>query len=118
MTKRFVSGSCGGERCWCGRPAEHKVEETIFHDDPVPARHPLMSYICHEHFVQLMGAFADVDPFDNLRLVSKEEGLKSRTGQATPDEKRPSSCMCGVGDEACPGPDGKPLCCPANEGKK
>jgi hypothetical protein len=55
----FVSGSCEGERCQCGQPAQHKVEETIFHDDPVPHRHPLTSYICHHHFVEIMGPAAD-----------------------------------------------------------
>lgn len=57
----FVSGSCQGERCHCGAPAEHKVEETIFHDDPVRNRHPLTSYICHPHFREIMGPAAD-DP--------------------------------------------------------
>lgn len=54
----FVSGSCEGEKCYCGKPAEHKVEETIFHDDPVPTRNPLTSYICHEHFCEIMGPAA------------------------------------------------------------
>jgi len=27
------------------RPVAHKVEETIFSDDPLPIRHPLTSYI-------------------------------------------------------------------------
>lgn len=57
----FVSGSCGGERCWCGEPATHKVEETIFHDDPLPHRHPLTSYVCHWHFVQMMGPAAQAN---------------------------------------------------------
>lgn len=52
---RFVSGSCKGEHCFCGKPAEHKVEEVIQRDDPQPIRHPLTSYICHEHFVRVMG---------------------------------------------------------------
>jgi hypothetical protein len=39
-------------------PAEHKVEETIFYDDPLPHRHPLTSYVCHAHFVWLMGPAA------------------------------------------------------------
>lgn len=56
---RFVSLSCGGERCYCGAPAAHKVEETIFHDDPNPNRHPLTSYICHKHFVDVMGPAAE-----------------------------------------------------------
>ncbi len=64
MTDRFVSGCCEGERCnyqgadWiikCGKPAEHKVEETIFHDDPHQVRHGFTAYVCHEHFVAIMG---------------------------------------------------------------
>ncbi len=56
----FVSMCCEGERCRvCGIPAEHKVEETIFDDDPVQARHPLTAYICHAHFVALMGPAAE-----------------------------------------------------------
>jgi len=59
MTTPFVSSACGGERCFCGVPAEHKVEETIFSDDPIPDRHPLTSYVCHRHFVEIMGPAAD-----------------------------------------------------------
>jgi len=56
----FVSACCEGERCRiCGSPAEHKVEETIFDDDPMPVRHPLTAYICHTHFVTLMGPAAN-----------------------------------------------------------
>ncbi len=55
----FVSESCCGEFCWCGAPAEHKVEETIFADDPVQHRHGLTAYVCHEHFRQMMGPAAD-----------------------------------------------------------
>lgn len=60
MTKRFVSACCDGERCFlCHEDAEHKIEEVIFHDDPLPHRHPLTSYICHRHFVDVMGPAAD-----------------------------------------------------------
>lgn len=69
MSERHVSVCCQGERCSCGKPAEHKVEETMFDDDPtawiemevngairrIPARHPLTAYVCHEHFVLIMG---------------------------------------------------------------
>lgn len=55
----FVSVCCEGERCYCGKPAEHKVEEAIFPDDPHQQRHPFAAYICHEHFVQIMGPAAD-----------------------------------------------------------
>lgn len=50
----FVSACCKGEKCYCGKPAEHKVEETIFHDDPNSIRHPYTSYICHDHFCEIM----------------------------------------------------------------
>jgi hypothetical protein len=70
MTKPFVSASCRGERCWCGAPAEHKVEEAIPDDEPVAyfelagsrrpyQRHPLTTYLCHSHFRQIMGPAAD-----------------------------------------------------------
>lgn len=60
---RFISKSCIGEKCTiCGKSAEHKVEEIIFDDEPYPeyhgikiGRHPLTSYVCHEHFVMIMG---------------------------------------------------------------
>jgi hypothetical protein len=51
----FISGSCEGEHCFCGAPAEHKVEEVIFWDDPFQNRHPFTSYVCHRHFVRIMG---------------------------------------------------------------
>ncbi len=56
MTERFVSKCCEGERCWCNEPAQHKVEETIFSDDPHPHRHPFTAYVCHYHFCEIMGA--------------------------------------------------------------
>ena len=59
MAKRFVSLSCQGEKCFCGKPAEHKVEETVFGDDPYPGRHPLTRYVCHEHFRGIMGPAAE-----------------------------------------------------------
>lgn len=57
--RTFVSACCEGERCHCGKPAEHKVEETIFYDDPRLIRHPLTSYICHAHFCEIMGPAAE-----------------------------------------------------------
>lgn len=55
----FVSKCCEGELCViCGTPAKHKVEETIFFDDPFQNRHPLTSYICNHHFIILMGSAA------------------------------------------------------------
>jgi hypothetical protein len=50
----FVSRCCVGEKCYCGAPAQHKVEETIFHDDPLPMRHPRTGYLCHSHFMDIM----------------------------------------------------------------
>lgn len=59
MPHNFVSRYCRGEHCFCGRAAKHKVEEVIFDDDPMPNRHPLTSYVCHEHFRDMMGVLAD-----------------------------------------------------------
>jgi hypothetical protein len=54
--KHFISASCGMQKCGaCGWPATHKLEETIFHDDPLPARHPLTSYVCCAHFRLIVG---------------------------------------------------------------
>ena len=53
----FVSGCCEGEKCSvCGNPATNKLEETIFHDDPYPMRHPLTAYVCKEHFRMIVGS--------------------------------------------------------------
>lgn len=38
----------------CGKPAQRKVEENIFHDDPQPVRLPLTAYVCLPHFEQIM----------------------------------------------------------------
>lgn len=54
MTNQFVSACCQGERCKCGAPAAHKVEEVIFHDDPQPIRHPLTAYLCAGCFEAIM----------------------------------------------------------------
>ncbi len=56
MTEIFVSATCQGEHCWCGAPAVRKVGEEIPYDDPSGARrHNFTSYICAEHYAQLMG---------------------------------------------------------------
>lgn len=53
----FISGCCEGEKCSaCGKPATNKLEETIFHDDPYPMRHPLTAYVCKEHFRMIVGS--------------------------------------------------------------
>lgn len=64
---RHRSLYCEGEKCFCGQQADHKIEEVIFDDDwsmqnPIAmmrGRHPLTSYICHEHFRMIMGPAAD-----------------------------------------------------------
>lgn len=53
-----ISKYCIGEFCWCGQIAKHKVEEVVFDDDPQPIRHPLTSYLCRQHFIELMGNYA------------------------------------------------------------
>lgn len=54
IEKNFVSGCCEGEKCFCGKQASKKVEETIFHDDPHQDRHPYTCYLCEEHFNMIM----------------------------------------------------------------
>ena len=51
----FVSGTCEGESCKCGRSSTHKVEEVISFDDPVQDRHPLTRYLCCFCFRDIMG---------------------------------------------------------------
>ena len=55
MTEPWVSACCEGEKCLCGAPAEFKIEETVFDDDPLPTRHPLTAYVCRKHFTMVMG---------------------------------------------------------------
>lgn len=69
----FVSACCEGERCHCGAPAEHKVEETIFSDDPVMSRHPLTAYICHRHFREIMGRYADDPRYRDRDQFSRQQ---------------------------------------------
>jgi hypothetical protein len=55
-TKLPTRGSYEGERCRiCGAPAEHRIEETIRPDDPIPSRRPLAAYFCHRHYREVMG---------------------------------------------------------------
>lgn len=55
MSEKFISASCRGERCSiCGKDATKKVEETLFDDDPNPIRHPVVAYVCEEHFNYVM----------------------------------------------------------------
>lgn len=56
----FVSACCVGVTCHvegCDDPAQHQVEEVIFHDDPFQQRHPLTAYVCAKHFGLIMGSF-------------------------------------------------------------
>lgn len=55
----FVSATCEGEKCFCGEPASHKVEEAIAYDDPNPHRHGLTTYVCRAHFREMMGPAVD-----------------------------------------------------------
>jgi len=50
----FVSASCEGEKCRCGKPAVKKIEEVIMWDDPNKMRHPFTQYVCKEHFDEVM----------------------------------------------------------------
>lgn len=74
-----------GEKCTCGNPASHKVEEVLDFgsfssiEDAVNAgvRHPLTVYLCCQCFSKLMG-----DPFDWCGLT-----------QAAPDVATPRRRM-------------------------
>lgn len=57
--RSYRPASSVGEKCYCGKDAVRKVEETIFHDDPWPNRHPFTAYLCAEHFRQIMGPATD-----------------------------------------------------------
>lgn len=72
----FISATCNGHTCRCGKPATHKVGEEIPPDEPCmtcgqadnplcsdfyhiasgPSRHNLTSYVCCFHFTLLLGA--------------------------------------------------------------
>ena len=58
VPNHYVAPQCLGEKCRCGKPATHKVEEVIFDNDPEPLRHELTVYVCCEHFAWLMGPAA------------------------------------------------------------
>ena len=49
------------ERCCsiCGTLAQHKISEVLYSE----CRHPFTNYLCHEHFIQVMGLAAK-DFFD------------------------------------------------------
>jgi len=43
-----------GERCACGVPAAHKVEEVASPEAGNISRRPLSAFLCHVHFCELM----------------------------------------------------------------
>lgn len=81
--KDFVSKYCKGEVCKiCGKSAVRKVEEVIFNDHPIKfkkkiskkmfyslingnfgPRHPLVAYLCKEHFDLVMFNYQNVETF-------------------------------------------------------
>jgi len=63
--KPFVSASCKGEVCFCGKPAVKKVAAEIMHDDPNPYQHGASCYICEEHFNMIMYPWKEKDADDN-----------------------------------------------------
>jgi hypothetical protein len=85
-----VSQSCKGERCFCGQPATHKVEETIFDDDEsawtsipglserTPTRHPFTAYVCCKCFRRIMGpaVFCPIKIVKDKRTISKTNFIK------------------------------------------
>lgn len=90
----FVSKTCAGAWCACGRPATHKIGEESYpdhpasHPDPIvnaaelavlrsmPAElqdgHNLTAYVCCEHFRKLMGSAAPCG------------GVEEKSGSYTP----------------------------------
>lgn len=66
----FTPASAKGEKCSiCQKPAQRKVEEQIFEDDPYPIRHSFTAYVCLEHF--------------NLIMNIHDEGLKELRNHPT-----------------------------------
>lgn len=63
MTGIWRSACCDGEVCnfqGCEAPADRKMSETIFIDDPLRHRHPWTAYLCFDHFRQIVGEAADI----------------------------------------------------------
>jgi hypothetical protein len=52
------SGALAGEICHCGNPAEHMVEEMVPIDDRNPRRTPLKTFLCDDHFREIMAPAA------------------------------------------------------------
>jgi hypothetical protein len=98
MTKPFVSATCEGETCWCGKPAIRKVGEEIPIDDPMPHRHNLTVYICAEHYSQLMGP-------RGARHVGVERALNGGAGvdPGTKALREALETFVGYGCPACNG---------------
>jgi hypothetical protein len=61
--KDFTPACAQGELCMiCRAPAQRKVEENIFDDDPMPIRHPYTAYLCLKHFNLVMNINDDAAP--------------------------------------------------------
>jgi hypothetical protein len=43
------------EKCFCGNPARHKIEEYVYWHDPMPKVAPPVAYLCRAHFGMVMG---------------------------------------------------------------
>jgi hypothetical protein len=54
----WISATCQGELCRCGRPAVRKIGEEIAFDDPFSFRHNLTAYVCAIHFAEILGPAA------------------------------------------------------------
>jgi hypothetical protein len=52
------SGALAGEICHCGNPVEHMVEEVVPFDDRNPHRTALKTFLCSDHFREIMGPAA------------------------------------------------------------
>lgn len=72
MADYFVSPSCEGESCWCGSTAIRKVREEHLPGDPNGRLHPLTTYVCEEHFLELFQAGA----YKQLGLNYDEDSLE------------------------------------------
>jgi uncharacterized protein YuzE len=79
----FTPASARGEKCrMCGQPAQRKVEEVIFSDDPMEMRHPYTAYVCLEHFNEIM----EIGDTTNIaRYIRFGKGKAKRTVELVQD---------------------------------